>query len=41
MHEEFMGDDFTSADFKGSLVIFDDLGVFPSKIKKESYGYCE
>jgi len=35
LHPDFMSDDFTSEDFKDSLVIFDDVDVFPTKIKKK------
>jgi DNA segregation ATPase FtsK/SpoIIIE-like protein len=35
MHSEFMFDEFTAEDFKDSLVIADDLDVFPTKIKKK------
>jgi hypothetical protein len=35
MHSEFMFDEFTAEDFKDSLVIADDVDVFPTKIKKK------
>ena len=35
MHPEFMFDEFTAEDFKDSLVIADDVDVFPTKIKKK------
>ena len=35
LHPDFMDDDFTSEDFKDSLVIFDDVDVFPTKIRKK------
>ena len=35
MHSQFMFDDFTAEDFKDSLVIADDVDVFPTKIKKK------
>ena len=35
LHPDFMSDDFTSEDFKDSLVIFDDVDVFPTKIRKK------
>jgi len=35
LHEDFLYDEFTSKDFKDSLVIFDDIDVFPTKIKKK------
>ena len=35
LHEDFINDEFTSEDFKDSLVIFDDVDVFPTKIKKK------
>ena len=35
LHPEFMYDAFTSEDFKDSLVIFDDVDVFPTKIRKK------
>ena len=35
LHPDFMSDDFTSEDFKDSLVIFDDADVFPTKIRKK------
>ena len=35
MHPDFMNDDFSAEDFKDSLVIADDVDVFPTKIKKK------
>ena len=35
LHEDFLIDELTSEDFKDSLVIFDDVDVFPTKIKKK------
>ena len=35
---EFMDDEFTAVDFKDSIVIFDDVEVFPAKIKKKVMG---
>lgn len=35
LHEDFLNDEFTSEDFKDSLVIFDDVDVFPTRIKKK------
>jgi DNA helicase HerA-like ATPase len=35
LHEDFLTEEFTSEDFKDSLVIFDDVDVFPNKIKKK------
>jgi len=35
LHPEFMFDEFTAEDFKDSLVIADDVDVFPTKIKKK------
>lgn len=34
-HPEFMFDEFSAEDFKDSLVIADDVDVFPAKIKKK------
>jgi hypothetical protein len=34
LHPDFMDDELSSEDFKDSLVIFDDIDVFPTKIKK-------
>jgi hypothetical protein len=38
LHPEFMFDEFTAEDFKDSLVIADDVDVFPTKIKKKVMG---
>jgi chromosomal replication initiation ATPase DnaA len=35
LHEDFLQDEFTSEDFKNSLVIADDVDVFPTKIRKK------
>jgi len=35
MHSKFMFDEFAAKDFKDSLVIADDVDVFPTKIKKK------
>jgi len=35
LHPEFMHDEFTSEDFKDSLVIFDDIDVFPTKVREK------
>jgi DNA helicase HerA-like ATPase len=35
LHNDFMNEEFSSEDFKDSLVIFDDIDVFPNKIKKK------
>ena len=40
LHEDFINDEFTSDDFKDSLVIFDDVDVFPTKIKKKVMTIC-
>ena len=36
LHHEFMFDELTAEDFKDSLVIADDVDVFPTKIKKKA-----
>ena len=35
MHPEFMFDEFSAENFKDSLIIADDVDVFPTKIKKK------
>jgi len=35
LYPEFMFDEFTAENFKDSLVIADDVDVFPTKIKKK------
>jgi hypothetical protein len=35
LHEDFLNDEFTSGDFKNSLVIADDVDVFPTKNRKK------
>ena len=35
MHPEFMTEEFSAQDFKDSLVIADDVDVFPTRIKKK------
>lgn len=35
LHPDFMDEEFTAQDFKDSLVIFDDVDVFPTKIRKK------
>ena len=38
LNPDFIDDDISSEDFKDSLVIFDDVDVFRTKIRKKSYG---
>ena len=35
LNPDFMDEELTSEDFKDSLVVFDDIDVFPSKIRKK------